>query len=80
MEASMHGSPDGSGRTTEDSFFQRWGIGFLVLPILVLVTLIGLTVVQPATTNWIADEAMAEFTGANYGPHAVPTQLAKAAR
>ena len=76
----MHGSPDGSGRTTEDSFFQRWGIGSLVLPILVLITLIGLAVVQPATTNWIADEAMAEFTGANYGPHAVPTQLAKAAR
>jgi hypothetical protein len=81
MEASMRGPFDKSGGTTENSFFQRWGAGFLVLPVLLVITLIGLAIVQPANTNWIADEVMAEFTGANYGPADVaPTQLAKAVR
>jgi hypothetical protein len=80
MEASMPGPSDRSDETTENSFFQRWGAGFLVLPILLVITLTGLAIVQPANTNWIADEVMAEFTGANYGPDAAPTQLAKAVR
>jgi hypothetical protein len=80
MEASMRGPFDKSGGTTENGLFQRWGAGLLALPVLLVITLIGLAIVQPANTNWIADEVMAEFTGANYGPDAAPTQLAKAAR
>jgi hypothetical protein len=80
MEASMRGPYDKPDRTTENSFFQRWGAGLLALPVLLVIALIGLAIVQPAATNWIADEVMAEFTGANYGPDAAPTQLAKAAR
>ena len=76
----MPGSSNRSDQTTENSFFQRWGAGFLVLPILLVITLTGLAIVQPANTNWIADEVLAEFTGANYGPDAAPTQLAKAVR
>ena len=76
----MHSPSDRSGGTTENSFLQRWGIGFLVLPVILVITLIGLAIVQPASTNWIADEVMAEFTGANYGPDAAPTQIAKAVR
>ena len=76
----MPGSSNRSDETTENSFFQRWGAGFLVLPILLVITLTGLAIVQPANTNWIADEVMAEFAGANYGPDAAPTQLAKAVR
>ena len=76
----MRGPFDKSGGTTENGFFQRWGAGFLVLPVLLVITLIGLAIVQPANTNWIADEVMAEFTGASYGPDAAPTQLAKAVR
>jgi hypothetical protein len=80
MEASMRGSSDRSDETTENSFFQRWGAGFLVLPVLLLITLIGLAIVQPATSNWIADQVMAEVPGANYSPDAAPTQFAKAVR
>lgn len=76
----MHGSPDRSDETTENSFYQRWGIGFIVLPVLLVIAVIGLAIIQPATTNWIADEVMAEFSGANYGPQAAPAQIAKAAR
>jgi hypothetical protein len=80
MEASMLSPSDKSGGTTENSFFQRWGAGFLVLPIILLITLIGLAVVQPATTNWIGEGVMAEFTGANYGPNPAPNQFARAIR
>ena len=75
----MHGSPDGSGRTTEDSFFQRWGIGFLVLPILVLITLIGLAITQPAASNWISDAVRVVLAGANLLPNVAPTQVAEPA-
>ena len=75
----MPGSSNRSDQTTENSFFQRWGAGFLVLPVLLLITLVGLAIVHPAT-NWIADQVMAEVPAANYSPDAAPTQFAKAAR
>lgn len=75
----MQGSSDRSGETPSNSFYQRWGIGVFALPVLLVIALIGLAVIQPSTTNWIADEVMAEFTGANYGPQAAPTQIAKPA-
>jgi hypothetical protein len=77
MEASMQGSSDRSGETALGGFYQRWGIGFFALPILLVIALIGLAVIQPSTTNWIANEVMAEFTGANYGPQPGPTEIAK---
>lgn len=76
----MRSPSDRSDETTDSSFFQRWGAGFLVLPVLLVITLIGLAIVQPATTNWIADGVMSEFAGANYSPDTPPTQLAKAVR
>ena len=76
----MHGSPDGSHETTDNSFYQRWGIGFIALPVLLVIALIGLAIIPTATTNWIADEVMAEFSGSNYGPQAAPAQVARAAR
>ena len=41
-------------RRKEDGFFEKWGYGFLVLPVLLAVAMIFLSVVQPKT-NWIAD-------------------------
>jgi hypothetical protein len=80
MEASMPGSSDRSHETTGNNFYQRWGSGFIALPVLLVIALIGLAVIQPGKTNWIADEVMAEFAGTNYGPQAAPAQVAKAAR
>lgn len=76
----MHGSSERSHQTTDNSFYQRWGIGFIALPVLLVIALIGLAIIQPATTTWIADGVMAEFSGTNYGPQAAPAQIAKAAR
>ena len=59
-EASMH-SRFNKSRRKEDGFFEKWGCGFLVLPVLLAVAMIFLSVVQPKTKNWIADIVQAEF-------------------
>jgi hypothetical protein len=72
----MHGSFDKSGRN-DNSVFRRWGIGFIVLPVLLVMTLFALAIVQPATSNWIGEAAQAEFTGIGIMPNVAPTQLAR---
>ena len=42
-------------RRKEGGFFERWGFGFVVLPVLLAVTMVVLWVVQPNTNNLIAD-------------------------
>ena len=59
-------------RREEDGFFEKWGYGFLVLPVLLAVAMIFLSVVQPKT-NWIADIVQAEFPGNNASPGKAPT-------
>ena len=74
----MHGSFDSPGRDN-DSIYRNWGIGFLVLPVLLVMTLLFLAIVQPATSNWIAETVQAEFTGSSVMPELAPTQLARPA-
>jgi hypothetical protein len=76
MEATMHGSLDKSGNN-EDSIYRRWGLGFLALPALLVMTLIGLAIVQPTTSNLISEAVQAEFAGISVMPEAAPTQLAR---
>jgi hypothetical protein len=49
-------------RRKEGGFFERWGYGFVVLPVLLAVMMVVLSLVQPKT-NWIADIVQAEFPG-----------------
>ena len=74
----MHGSLDKSGKS-EDTIYQRWGIGLLALPALFVIVLAGLAIVQPATSNWISEAVQAEFTGISVMPEVTPTQLARPA-
>jgi len=57
VEASMH-SPFGGSRGKEDGFFDKWGFGILVLPVLLAVAM----VVQHA-----------EFPGNSASPSEAPT-------
>jgi hypothetical protein len=52
-EASMHSGF--RSHRKEGGFFERWGFGFVVLPVLLAVTMVVLWVVQPNTNNLIAD-------------------------
>ena len=52
-EASMHSRFD---------FLEKWGFGFLLLPVLLAVTMFVLWAVEPKT-SLIADIVQAEFPG-----------------
>ena len=43
-------------------FFEKWGIGFLALPVLLVVTMVVLWAFEPKT-SLIADVVQAEFPG-----------------
>ena len=71
----MHGQFKKSGKDSE-SFFEKWGAGFLVLPALIVVALLVLAVFQPKTSNWIAETVQAEFSGDNPVPADAPARIA----
>jgi hypothetical protein len=48
-------------RSKIDDFFDKWGFGFVVLPVLLAVAMIALSVFQPKSSNWVADSVQAEF-------------------
>ena len=64
------GVPPGNG------FRQRWRFGVIVLPALLVVWLIAVATatIGPPAHPWIADEVMAELSGAKYGPPSAPIQ------
>ena len=74
----MHGSLDKSGEN-ENSIYQRWGLGFLALPALLVIALFMLAIVQPVASNWISEAVQAEFAGISVMPEAAPTELARPA-
>ncbi len=75
----MHGTFERPHETRDNSIYSRWGLGFLTLPALLAITLIGLAVTQPAASNWISEAVQAEFAGASLSPNGAPTQLAQPA-
>jgi len=74
----MHGLFDKSGNN-ESRFYQKWGIGFLALPVLLVTALFALSILQPVTSNWIAESVQAEFAGISLMPEQAPMQLGKPA-
>jgi hypothetical protein len=72
----MHSSLDES-RGKENGFFEKWGYGFVVLPVLLAVAMVVLWVFQPKTNNLIADIVQAEFPGNRALPGEAPMQIAK---
>jgi hypothetical protein len=76
MEISMHGSLDRSGET-DNRAYRSQGFGFLALPALLAIVLVGLAIVQPSASNWISEAAQAEFAATFPVPDVAPTQLAK---
>jgi hypothetical protein len=72
----MHGSFDRSGKSN-NRVDRGWGIGFLVLPVLLVIALIGLAIIQPAMPTWISEAVQAEFVGTDLVPDVKPTRLAQ---
>jgi hypothetical protein len=74
----MHGSFDNSGKN-EESIQQRWGMGFLALPVVLVITLIVLALTQPVASNWISEATQAELGVPGIAHQVAPTQLARPA-
>ncbi len=72
----MHGSFD-RPRKSDDRIHRSSGIGFFVLPGLLVIALIGLAVTHPVVSSWIADAAQAEFVGIDFVPDATPIRVAQ---
>jgi hypothetical protein len=77
----MHGRSDKSGNN-DDSIYRKWGIGFLALPAVLATALFALSILQPPTSNWIAEIVQTEFTGISLmpgqaPPEPAPTQFAR---
>jgi hypothetical protein len=79
METAMHGSFDKSGKPDGD-VQGNWNAGLFALPALVVIALVGLAVMHPASSNWISDAVQAEFVGIDLAPEAAPIQFAQPAR
>ena len=72
----MHGSFDRSDKSN-NRIDRGSGIGFLALPVTLVIVLIGLAMIQPAAPAWISEAVQAEFVGPDVGPDMRPMQLAQ---
>jgi hypothetical protein len=77
MEASMHGTFE-RPYDRESRVRRSAGTSFLILPIFLVIVVVALTIVQPNTSNWIAEAVQAEFVG-DTPSELSPTQLAQPA-
>ena len=75
----MHGTFERSRDVRDNNIRRSSGIGFLAVPALIAVALIGLAIAKPEVSTWIAEAAQAEFAGSVTVPEAAPTQLARPA-
>ena len=71
----MHGSLDKPGK--DKSTYEKLGFGFLALPVLLVITLIGLAIIHPGASNWIAQAVEAEFADFSASPSLEPAQIAR---
>jgi hypothetical protein len=64
-------------RSKIDDFFDKWGFGFVVLPVLLAVAMIAMSVLQPKSSNWVADSVQAELGEKIANPTDAPSQAIK---
>jgi hypothetical protein len=76
----MHGKFDESGETNDDSVHRRWGIGIIVLPVLLVAFLVGLAITKPNVSTWISEAEQAELVSSGQGMDEIPAQVAQPAR
>ena len=75
----MHGTFEKSREVRDNNVRRSSGVGFLAVPVVIAVALVGLAIAKPAVSTWIAEAAQAEFAGSVMMPEAAPTQLARPA-
>ena len=61
----------------ENGFFEKWGFGFVVLPVLLAIAMFVLSVIQPMNSNWVAESVQAELAGKSPTPADAQAQNTK---
>ena len=72
----MHGTFDRSGKSN-NRIDRGSGVGFLALPALLVIAVIGLAMINPAMPSWISESVRAEFVNPDVVRDIAPTQLAQ---
>jgi len=75
----MHGTFEKSREVRDNNVRRSSGVGFLAVPVVIAVALVGLAITKPEVSTWIAEAAQAEFAGSVMMPEAAPRQLARPA-
>jgi hypothetical protein len=75
----MHGTFERSGES-DKAIRRSWGFGFLALPALLVIALVGLAITQPDMSSLVSEAVQAEFANAYLAPAIAPTQIAQPAR
>jgi hypothetical protein len=70
----MHGRFDSSDETSDKSITRRFGIGIVVLPVLLVAFLVGLAIKRPDVPRWISEAAQAEFVTSGQAVGGVPAE------
>ena len=70
----MHGRFDRSDETTDKSIHRSWGIGIVVLPVVLVVFLVGLAITKPDVSRWISEAEQAEFVASGQAMGGIPAE------
>ena len=76
----MHGRFDRSDETTDKGIIRSWGIGIVVLPILLVAFLVALAITKPDVSRWISEAEQAEFVASGQATGSIPPEVAQPAR
>jgi hypothetical protein len=75
----MHGRFEKSDETSDKSITRSFGIGIVILPILLVVFLVGLAIKRPDVPRWISEAAQAEFVTSGQATGGVPAEAERPA-
>ena len=76
----MDGRFDRSDETTDNGIFRRWGVGIIVLPVLLVAFLVGMAVIKPNASGLISEAVQDEFVTSGQAMGGIPAQVEQPAR
>jgi len=76
----MHGRFDRSDETTDQSVTRRFGIGIVVLPVVLVAFLVGLAITRPDLSRWISEAEQQEFIASGQAMGGIPAEAEQPAR
>jgi hypothetical protein len=76
----MRGRFDRSDEATDQSIYRSWGIGIIVLPVVLVALLAGLAITRPDISRWISEAEQAEFVASGQAMGGMPAEAGQPAR